>query len=53
MAGKEKRSAQEPLSYHVYLLSYLHITIFHSGCLSRSYLGKYQRDRNQTWFIDG
>ena len=34
------------------MLIYLPLTIFHKCCLSRPYLGKYERDWNETWFID-
>jgi len=47
-----KGSEQEPHFYPVHLLSSLPLTIFHNGCMSGPYLGKYQRDRNETWFID-
>jgi len=51
-SSERKGSAQEPYSYSVYLQSYLPLTIFHSGCLSGPYLGKYKRYGNETWFID-
>jgi len=53
MDGNERKgSTQEPQSYPVYLQCYLPITIFFNGYLYGPYLGKYERDWNETWFMD-
>ena len=53
MRGKAEPTIILPCIFiELSFLNHLPITIFHSSCLSGSYLEKYKRDCNGTWFID-
>jgi len=50
MRGGAVRKNRNPTMY-IYRVIFPEPFIFHNGCLSRPYLGKFKRDWNETRFI--